>query len=217
MKHTVDELLIIIYQHYWRTTSYEQSEPWGARENLVEARKLAGKPNSPWRELLTRLYARFPNRVLNGSLHLPTGEFDACYRVTLQHQPHDLGLAISFLAPYYVVYSSLHVDKTKYTYDEVWRLHPFDLADDEVAEADVMVDEMKTLFPNHEPMPEKVGNIVVPDVLAGNQLLGMATIYQCFFTENWWQVIQIWPAFFVARSSTALDQGTGMHARRFNT
>lgn len=186
MKHTVEELLHIIYQYYWRTTSHDESKPWGAREALVAARKLAGLPNCPWRELLAWLYTRFPDRVFNGSLHLPTGDFDACYRVTLEHQPHDIGLAISFIAPYYVVYNAKHVDKTYYNYDEVWRLHPFDLADDEITDVEAMVAEMKRLFPHHEPMPEEIGNIVVPDVLVGNQLLGMATIYHCFFTDSWW-------------------------------
>jgi hypothetical protein len=47
------------------------------------------------------------------------------------------------------------------------------------------VDEMKLLFPQHEPMPPNIGNLVVPDVMAGNQMIGRATLYHCFFTDSW--------------------------------
>ncbi|MBK9260183.1 MAG: hypothetical protein IPM54_10145 [Polyangiaceae bacterium] len=192
MKHTMHELLQIVYQYYWRSTSYDTSEPYGPREALVEARKHAGRPNSAWQKLLVRLDARFPDRATNRSLHLAGGGFDACYLVKLEGssnadgEPHDIGLAISFIAPYYVVYNSRHVKKNHHNYDEVWRLHPFDLADDEIADARAMVDEMKKYFPDHEPLPEEIGNIVVPDVLVCNQLLGMGTIYHCLFTDSWW-------------------------------
>lgn len=184
MKHTLDELLQIIQQHYWRSTSYDESEPYGARDCLIEVRKKAAEPNTPWRELLARLYARFPHRVTNRSLHLAGGGFDACYSLTVDHPPHEIGLFISIIAPYYVVYSSRRVDRT-YREAVPQELQAFDLDDDEKADAQVMIDEMKLLFPGHEPMPPNIGNIVVPDVMAGNQELGKVTIYHCFFTDSW--------------------------------
>jgi hypothetical protein len=184
VKHSVDELLQIIDQHYWRSASYDGSEPYGARDCLVEVRKEAGKPNTPWSELLARLYKRFPDRVTNRSLHLTGGGFDACYSLTVEQAPHEIGLAICFIAPYYVVYSSRNVDRT-YRESEPKKLQAFVLDDDEKADAQVMIDEMNLLFPAHEPMPPDIGNIVVPDVMAGNQELGKATLYHCFFTDSW--------------------------------
>jgi hypothetical protein len=68
----------------------------------------------------------------------------------------------------------------------LWKLaHPFDLDDDEVADAQIMVEEMKALFPEHEPMPAEIGNLVVPEVMAGGQEIGRATLYHCFFTDAW--------------------------------
>lgn len=184
MKHTVDELLQIIEKHYWRSTSYDESEPHSARDCLIEARKAAGKPNTPWRELLARLYARFPNRVTNRSLHLAGGGFDACYSLTVDHPPQTISVLISIIAPYYVVYSSRKVDRT-YRDSDPAKLQAFDLDDDEKADAQIIVDEMKQLFPEHEPMLPDIGNIVVPDVMAGNQELGKATLYHCLFTDSW--------------------------------
>ena len=96
-----------------------------------------------------------------------------------------LGLGISFIAPYYVVYSSRLIDRRSLSDTEPRFFYPFDLNDDEVADAQVMVEEMKLLYPEHEPMPQNVGNIVVPDVMAGNQFIGKTTLYQCFFTDAW--------------------------------
>jgi hypothetical protein len=85
---------------------------------LVAARRQAGANNEPWRAMLRRLGDQFPeNSVQNRSLHLPAGSLDACYsgRLSLptntpDEHYHYLGFLVSFLVPYYVVYSLRCVD-----------------------------------------------------------------------------------------------------------
>jgi hypothetical protein len=193
MKHSIDVLFRIAYQYYphgvWdEDPRYEESAEF---RRLDELRK-QGVKDPAWLALLDRLRIRLQGEIHNRSIPLALLKSDACYRVThaLAAGPndpqgyHEIGLAISFIAPYYVVYSSRNVDRT-YDPDAPRLFQPFNLYDDELVDAQIMVEEMKALFPEHEPMPPEIGNIVVPSVMAGNQAIGKATLYHCLFTDSW--------------------------------
>lgn len=204
MKHTIDELRQILYQHYPRGMwDFEPGYDDTAEYRRLDAARKEAASSEGWLALLDRLCIRFNGRIFNRSLALATFVSDACTWVSHSLPPdptknttfsrfndedHEIGLAICFIAPYYVLYSSRRVDRTSCALmpeSEPRLFHPFDLDDDEIADAQIMVDEMKALFPEHEPMPPNIGNIVVPDVMAGNQRIGKATLYHCFFTDAW--------------------------------
>lgn len=194
MKHNLDELLNIVFHYYPRNMAVCGPDYYATTEyrRLVDARKQAGTPNNAWQRLLARLYARFLDRITNRSLHLPGGDFDACYWLTLEcsgivddGELHDIGMAMSFLAPYYVIYSTRKIDPNGSVPTHTRPLHSFDLYEDEKMDAQIMLDEMHALFPDHEPMPAEVGNIIVPDVTACDRWPGTTTLYHCFFTDGW--------------------------------
>ncbi|KYF78988.1 hypothetical protein BE11_25405 [Sorangium cellulosum] len=114
MKHSVTELLEVVYRHYPREIDlieqadidrYSESEEYA---RLVAARRSAAT-DERWHALLHRMYDRFPSMVMNGSLHLPTGSLDACYSFSISlpdvADSQTLWFHISFLVPYYWVYS----------------------------------------------------------------------------------------------------------------
>jgi hypothetical protein len=116
MKHTLDELLDIVYRYYPRGVG--PNDPSNAHRNkeaeeqarLVAARQKAAT-DERWHSLLRRVQERFPEApLMNHSLHLPTGKYDACYSFTISppKSPERLRLwfQVSFLAPYYIVFSS---------------------------------------------------------------------------------------------------------------
>lgn len=120
MKHSTEELMRIVYRYYPRglladDLRYTQSEEY---RRLEAARRRAGAENDLWRTMLRRLGDHFPqNSVQNRSLHLPAGGCDACYsaRIYLSTNVpgeyyHHIGFLVSFLAPYYLVYSVRCVD-----------------------------------------------------------------------------------------------------------
>lgn len=122
MKHSLNELLAVVYRFYPRGIDYldERFAKREERAHLVAARRQAGvsEQMQPWRDLLHRLDARFPERsTQNRSIHLPGGSFDACYaawfnRVEAQEDSQQwcIGFVVSFLVPYYVVYRTRIVD-----------------------------------------------------------------------------------------------------------
>jgi len=114
MKHTLDELLDIVYRYYPRGVgmvdgdfdikAIENSEE---HARLVAARREAAT-DERWHALRRRIEERFPDAPLeNHSIHLPTGRHDACYSfiVYLPGESHDRALwfQVSFLAPYYII------------------------------------------------------------------------------------------------------------------
>lgn len=119
MKHSVDELIHIVYRYYPRgllsnDPRYTQAEEY---RRLATARRQAGADSEQWRAMLKRVGDHFPqNSVQNRSIHLPTGTWDACYSglIDLPTIPgehvHVVGFMVSFLAPYYIVYSSRVVE-----------------------------------------------------------------------------------------------------------
>jgi hypothetical protein len=120
MKDSADELIAIARRYYARGTcgddSYKETEE---NRRLVEARIRAGTgaDRDRWRALLGRIREQFPgNSVVNGSIHLETGSVDACYSGTLwlthptDEHFHTVEFRVSFLVPYYIVYSERVVD-----------------------------------------------------------------------------------------------------------
>lgn len=119
MRHSIDNLLAVVYQHYPKNLTgddpgYQQVEEV---RRLVAAREQAGADQGRWRAFLRQVEHQFPEATMhNGSLHLPTGNYDAAYSGKLflataagEHS-HTIGFLISFLVPYYVLYSSRVVD-----------------------------------------------------------------------------------------------------------
>jgi hypothetical protein len=133
MKHSVPELFVTVYQYYPRglatdAAGYKETD---AYRRLSEARRRAGADHEAWSGMLYRIGEQFPdNLVQNRSLHLPMGDLDACYcgmvHLDTTPAPHPLpapdpddvctgdaramGFLISFICPYYVIYSSRFVD-----------------------------------------------------------------------------------------------------------
>jgi hypothetical protein len=119
MKHTIDELLDIVYRYYPRGIQHDNPrlEQTEEHKRLVAARIEAAK-DERWRALLDRVSDRCPGMVTNHSLHLPTGQHDGCYSFMLSlpgaEGRRDLWFHISFLAPYYMVHSwRLSVDEAQ--------------------------------------------------------------------------------------------------------
>jgi hypothetical protein len=112
MKHIIDDLLAVVYQHYPRGIESDgprwQQSPEYAR--LVAARKKAAS-DPRWPALLRRISAR--HDVTNESLHLPTGELDACYSFSVdmpEEQHRALWFHASFLSPYQIAYVRRRVE-----------------------------------------------------------------------------------------------------------
>jgi hypothetical protein len=122
MKHSIDELIGIAHRYYPRGVSgddprYQETEEY---QRLVAARRQAGADNERWRAMLRRLGELFSTSTIqDGSVHLLTGAVGASYSgdIYLPDAPredyHTVGFQVSFLAPYYIVYSSRVVDDQK--------------------------------------------------------------------------------------------------------
>jgi hypothetical protein len=119
MQHSLDELVAIIRRHYPAGIAsddphYRQSEEY---QRLAAARRAAGAESERWYSLLERLAAEFRDLGMQDkSTHLPTGQHDAGYSGAL-HLPtapgehhHAVGFMVSFLVPYYCLYSVRVVD-----------------------------------------------------------------------------------------------------------
>lgn len=120
MRHSVEELIEIVYSYYPRglpsdDPRYRETDEY---RRLMAARRRAGASNEPWRAMLRRLGDHSPEHsVEDRSLHLQTGKLDACYAGALSlpsntpgEHYHYLGFMVSFLVPYYAVYSARSVD-----------------------------------------------------------------------------------------------------------
>ncbi|MEO7328679.1 MAG: hypothetical protein ABI193_08890 [Minicystis sp.] len=123
MKHTLEELLNIVYQYYPRelgtddTLQDRRRDQTEEHARLVAARRRAAE-DPRWRALQHRISERFPEvSLVNYSLHLPSGEHDGCYSFTVLLPNATAGRAlwfhISFLAPYYVTHGWSLVETVK--------------------------------------------------------------------------------------------------------
>lgn len=112
MKHTVEDLLGIVLDYYPRGIPLADPRYKASAEHhrLVAARRRAGTEKATWNALLEQLNRQFPaDGLLNDSLHLPLGTMDAAYSGKLfpagSTENLTLGFLVSFLVPYYVVYT----------------------------------------------------------------------------------------------------------------
>ncbi|WP_438020371.1 hypothetical protein WMF18_15420 [Sorangium sp. So ce315] len=127
MKHSIDELLDIIYRYYPRgvgvtndgDVDVQLCKNTEEHARLVAARIQASKDDR-WHSMLRRVGDRFPGMLMNHSLHLPTGGWDACYSFTIDLRDstdRTLWFEVSFLAPYYIVHSSRTIEIAKQARD----------------------------------------------------------------------------------------------------
>jgi hypothetical protein len=126
MKHTLDELLDIVYQYYPRGVGIVDGDLdiQAIRDSEEHARLVAARRKAAtderWHAMRRRIEERFPDApLMNHSLHLPTGGHDACYSFTI-HLPgaaddRMLWFQVSFLVPYYIIHRSCTTDIVKET------------------------------------------------------------------------------------------------------
>ncbi|WP_437800031.1 hypothetical protein [Sorangium sp. So ce693] len=120
MKHSSKELVEVAYRYYPRGVSredprYKRTEEYG---RLADARRRAGAECGRWQGMLNRIHDKFPDRsLIDRSIHLPTGNYDACYAGHLSVEAsapgeysHVIGFMVSLLVSCYVVYSLRTVD-----------------------------------------------------------------------------------------------------------
>ncbi|WP_437294788.1 hypothetical protein [Sorangium sp. So ce426] len=121
MKHSLNELLDVIYRYYPRGVGITDDIDVQLRNateehaRLVAARIRASKDDR-WHTLLRRIKECFPGMVMNESLHLPSGGCDGCYSFTLdlaESNGRTLWFQVSFLAPYYIVHRSQTIEIVK--------------------------------------------------------------------------------------------------------
>lgn len=212
----------IVHAHYPRGVAYDDPRYKATEEyqNLVRARRRAGADCGLWRGLLARLAQRFPEcNVVDGATHLLSGNYDAAYTGKLLLGPQveggrSIGFCVSFLAPYYVVYSSrfepgtttvrsttpmLFMGRTAIALPAwVGRLWPRghstspsprqiigqDFAPGEELYVTWLAREIETSW-TYERMPPSVGHQLVPDVATSLRGLGEASLYDCLFSSDW--------------------------------
>lgn len=201
---STEALIAAAYRYFPRGISeddpqYRRTQEWLSREN---ARVLASADYEIWRTMLRRLQSRFPieppfeRMVENRSLFMQSpaaGPADRCFTGALWlpvHDPeriqHELGFAVSFVVPYYVVHSSrtIRLDPPLGMRDSK-REVSFELSALELPFAKGIVEEIESSFPGHTPMPPEVGNTIVPDVCTDLRGPGEATLFDCLFSDSW--------------------------------
>jgi hypothetical protein len=115
MKHTLDELLGIVYRYYPRGVGIVDGDldVQAIHDSEEHARLVAARPEAAnderWRALRHRIAERFPEASLTDhSLHLSAGNCDACYSCTISlpgaATDQTLSFQVSFLAPYYTIH-----------------------------------------------------------------------------------------------------------------
>jgi hypothetical protein len=202
MKHSAEELIAIAYQHFPRGMAdddplYEQTPEWLRRKS---ARVRAGGNHEGWQTMLQRIQARSPreppfgNLVENRSQFLesttagPTGR---CFSGALwmpgddpARPSHEIGFAVSFLAPCYAVFSSraVPIDPPMGMRDTE-RYVSFALSSSELRFARGIAEEIEISFPDHEPLPPEVGNVMVPEVASELPPPGVATLFECLLSS----------------------------------
>ena len=115
------DLLDIVYRYYPRRLGIIDGdvEKEAVRVSEEHARLVAARRKAAtderWHAMQRRMEARFPDAPLvNYSLHLPTGDQDACYSYAIPlsdaADARTLWFQVSFLAPYYIIFSSRLTD-----------------------------------------------------------------------------------------------------------
>jgi hypothetical protein len=183
---TPTELLEIVYRYYPRGVAEDDPRFIDAseRRKREEANQTAGRERPKWLAMLARLRERFAGCRIDGhALHLlAPSSAAACYPGILflpaADVDHRIGFQVSFLAPYYVLYTE-RIYPVEHNAPPATRLAP---DDDEQPYWDAIAKEIKRTY-NAEPMPQEIGHIIVPDVQPGNRQMGEAMIYDCFFDD----------------------------------
>lgn len=202
MKHSTEELIAIAYQHFPRGMQdddprYEQTQEWLRRKS---ARVRASGSYEVWRTMLQRIQERFPreppfgNMVENRSQFLQSttaGPTERCFSGALWNPAedpaqlnHELGFAVSVIAPCYIVFSSRAVPIDPPIGGRATARHvSFDLSSSELPFARAIAEEIEISFPDHEPLPPEVGNMIVPEVSTELPHPGVATLFECLFSS----------------------------------
>jgi hypothetical protein len=202
VKHSTSELITLAHHYFPRGMAeddprYEQTEEWHRRKS---ARARAGEQYEVWRTMLQRIQKRFPlqpplgNMVEDRSLFLqsPTaGPTVRCFSAALwmpgdaaARTSNEIELAISFIAPCYVIFGSraVPIDPT-IGLRETERQASFDLSSVELPFATAIAEEIALSFPDHEPMPPEVGNVIVPEISSELPPPAVATLFECLFSS----------------------------------
>jgi len=206
LKHSFEDLLKVVYQYYPRaslSTDPEGADFWQTEEHrrLVDARIRAGTEDGPWRAMLDRLRARFPNAVENRSVQLQTGGYDGAYTgiltlPTVAPLLHTLTFMVSFLAPYYIIYGARWVAPPPTEDDaeeeqevevgetpESERIEErFELTDEEAPYAQAISTEIEATF-GAQPIPPAMGRRIVPDASRDGAVWGTAPLFHYLFAS----------------------------------
>jgi hypothetical protein len=124
--------------------------------------------------------------VHDTALHLlaawRSSSYEGVFRLLdTEEEKHTLCFSVSFLAPYYAVYSCRWSRRSNRA--EVC----FDLADTERPYARRIAEEIEATY-GYEPMPPAIGNVVIADVEipgARDSCSGKGRIYDHLFTITW--------------------------------
>lgn len=203
MKHSTAELSEIAYSLFPRGIASGDPEYLGTAQyrHQQEAHARASGEYKVWSRILARTEARFPEErfpgvsVENRSLFLqsPTIEaFDRCFSGALRlpvrgpsEKQHRLGFLVSFVVPYYVVYSGrlAQLDAPRMGMD-VENVVSFEMSPDEEPFARGLVEEIEATYPGHVGMTPEVGRVILPDVNVLHDF-GEVTLFDCLFSSNW--------------------------------
>lgn len=111
--------------------------------------------------MVRRLGARY--RITDRSLSLSSGSLDPAYSGYVLIPRRTLGFHVCLLGSYYAVHRTG--------------------ADGEEPVALDIGREIESTYPGYEPILPELGNVIVPDVCVRG--FGVATIYDCLFSEEW--------------------------------
>jgi hypothetical protein len=190
MKHSTQELLSIVDEFYprnmWPEAPGYRETPQDLR--LMEATRRAGTgvAYQTWQAMIERLSIVFPKRIHNTSLHLPAAWRSSCYEgicslLKTEEAHHNIDFCVSFLAPYYLVYSWRY-------FREGRRFEVrFDLDEEEQIYGRKIADEIEATY-GYEPMTPDVGSVLVAEIEiegARYHYVGKGTINDYLFTINW--------------------------------
>lgn len=192
MNHTVEQLIVLAQSYHAqddaRTEAQGGEQPEELRRRAAHVQACASF--GEWIAMLRRLEGRFPgqridNRSLfrqspttsvydlaySGALHVPVRGADESYRY--------IGFMASIVVPYYVVYDLARLASG----DVYWRIG-FDLAEDQEVTSELRR-ALEATFSGYSPMPQDVGQAIVPGVRTSVKRPGEATVFDCLFSDDW--------------------------------
>jgi hypothetical protein len=197
MRHSLQELFDIVYRFYprgiWPDDPQYPKREEGRR--FKETCHQAYANYGPWRAMLGRLGARFPDcRVRDEAMHLASGGCALSYdaklvlpTLTCEQGEHALGFLVSIVVPYYVIYGRVFFYFKDDSYGDKATLPGIrlELSSIEQPYARGLAQELEATFPGYEPMPPDIGKVVVPDVCTNIRGMGEATLYDCLLADLW--------------------------------